>query len=297
MKYKNYYEILELKNSKVTDDEIKSAYRKLAKKYHPDINPGNMHAAEKFKDINEAYEVLTDEEKKRRYNVKHYAYSFKNILDINNIKEKIDSSGASEFVEMFVGKQESNKKRPKNKHENIHGENIESEISITLEEAFNGVTKKISFKGYDDKMKNITVKVPRGIVNGGKIRIKGQGKPGKKGGISGDLYIKINILQNKQYILDKANLILDLPITPSEAVLGCNIEIEGIDSKININIKPGTESGELIYIKEKGYFNEKGERGDLIAKTKLVIPKEISKQERELYEKIQKITSFMPRQD
>ena len=145
MKYKNYYKILELKSSKATDNEIKASYRKLAKKYHPDINPGNMLAAEKFKDINEAYEVLMNEELKRKYNVKHFAYSFKNVLDIRNLKDKIDSKGAMEFVEMFVGKQEVKKSNPNNKV-NIVGENIESEISITLEEAFSGVTKKISFK-------------------------------------------------------------------------------------------------------------------------------------------------------
>ena len=294
MKYKNYYKILELKSSKATDNEIKASYRKLAKKYHPDINPGNMLAAEKFKDINEAYEVLMNEELKRKYNVKHFAYSFKNVLDIRNLKDKIDSKGAMEFVEMFVGKQEVKKSKPNNKV-NIVGENIESEISITLEEAFSGVTKKISFKGYDDRVKNITVKIPNGIINGGKIRIKGQGKPAKNGNATGDLLIKINILENKKFKLDKSNLLLDLPITPSEAVLGCTLDVETLDSIVKINIMPGTESEKLICVKEKGYFDEYGNRGDLIVKTQIVVPKKISSQERDLYEKIQKITEFVPR--
>ena len=295
MKYKDYYKILGLRNSKVNDDEIKSSYRKLAKKYHPDINPGNMQAAEKFKDINEAYEVLMNEELKRKYNMKHFAYSFKNILDLNNIREKIDSSGASEFVEMFVGKQDIKKYKSNTKKKDLSGENIEIAIDITLEEAFDGVTKKISFKGYDDKMKNITIKVPNGIVDGGKIRIKGQGKKGKNGGLSGDLLIKINISENKRFKLNKNNLLVDVPITPSEAVLGCKIEIEGLDSKVNLDIQPGIEPNELIYIKEKGYFDENGNRGDLIANIRIVVPKEITKQERELYEKIHKITNFVPR--
>lgn len=160
MKYKNYYKILGLKGPKVTDDEIKSAYRKLAKKYHPDINPGNIQAAEKFKDINEAYQVLIDEDSKRRFNRKHFVYSFKDVLDVNNIKSKIDSSGATEFVEMFIGKQPTIKKKVKNSNVKVTGENLESEINLTLEEAFEGVTKKISFKSYNDKIKNITVKIP-----------------------------------------------------------------------------------------------------------------------------------------
>lgn len=295
MKYKNYYKILGLNSPKVTDEEIKSAYRKLAKKYHPDINPGNVQAAEMFKDINEAYQVLIDEDARRKYNRKHFAYSFKDMLDVKNIKNRIDDSGASEFVEMFIGKQNVSKSSKKNAKVGITGENLECEINITLEEAFNGANKKISFKSYDDKVKNITVKIPRGIIDGGKIRIKGQGKPGKNGGNTGDLFIKINILENNKFKLEKKNLIMDLPLTPSEAVLGCQLHIEGIDSQINLDIKPGTESGEILYIKEKGYFDEHGERGDLIVKTKIVVPKEISKQEKELYEKLEKITSFVPR--
>ena len=297
MKYKNYYKILELGGPNATDNEIKSAYRKLAKKYHPDINPGDLRIAEKFKDINEAYQTLINEELKRKYNMKYFAYSFKDMLDIKNIKNKIDSSGATEFVEMFIGKQEIKKGNPKKSNIKVTGENLESEINITLEEAFSGANKKIVFKSYDDTIKTITVKVPSGIVNGGKIRIKGQGKPGKNGGAKGDLLIKINILENKKFKLDKANLLINLPLTPSEAALGCKLEIEGIDSKIDINILSGTDSGELLRIEGKGYFDENGKRGDLILRTKIVVPKTISKKEKELYQKLQEVTNFMPRRD
>ena len=297
MKYKNYYKILGLNSSKVTDDEIKSAYRKLAKKYHPDINPGNIAAAEKFKDVNEAYQVLADEDSKRKYDRKHFIYSFKDTVSIKNLKEKIDSSGTSQFVEMFIGKQSVKINKKKNPNAPMPGENLESEINVTLAEAFNGSNKKISFKGKDDKMKTITVKIPSGIVDGGKIRIKGQGKPGKNGGSTGDLLIKVKIQKHKVFELEKSNLICDLPITPSEAALGTSLNIEGIDSKVHIDIKAGVESGEMLRIQEKGYFDENRNRGDLIAKIKIVVPKEISEEERELYEKLQKITSFMPRKD
>lgn len=295
MKYKNYYKILGLEGPRATDNEIKSAYRKLAKKYHPDINPGNLLIAEKFKDINEAYQVLTDEELKRKYNVKHYAYSFKDIFSIKNIQSKIATSGSNEFIEMFVGKNYKIKNKAKDRNMNMTGENLESEISITLEEAFNGVNKKISFKSHDDTMKTITLKVPSGIVDGGKIRIKGQGKPGKTGGKAGDLLIKVRILENKRFKLDHSNLLVNLPLTPSEAILGCDVELEGIDSKTTINITPGTGSGELLRLEGKGYYDENGQRGDLVVKTEIVVPKEITKKERELYQKLQEITNFMPR--
>ena len=128
-------------------------------------------------------------------------------------------------------------------------------------------------------------------------RIKGQGKPGKNGGSTGDLLIKVKIQKHKVFELEKSNLICDLPITPSEAALGTSLNIEGIDSKVHIDIKAGVESGEMLRIQEKGYFDENRNRGDLIAKIKIVVPKEISEEERELYEKLQKITSFMPRKD
>lgn len=295
MKYKNYYKILGLKSSKVTDEEIKSAYRKLAKKYHPDRNPGDLNIAEKFKDVNEAYQTLINEESKRKYNRIHFAYSIKDGSHIRNLKEKLDMSGASEFVEMFFGKQEI-KKKPKSDLP-VTGENLESELNLTLEEAFHGVNKKVAFKTEEDKVKTIDIKVPKGIVNGGKIRIKGQGKKGKNGAEPGDLFIKVKILENNKYQLENANLRIDLPITPSEAALGCKIKVDGIEDIYTIEIPAGTGTGEEFPIVGKGYYDESGNRGDFIAQVKIMVPRDISKEERELYEKLQKITSFMPRKN
>lgn len=294
MKYKNYYKILGLKSSKVTDDEIKSAYRKLAKKYHPDRNPGDLIAAEKFKDVNEAYQILIDETKKKKFNRVHFVYSLKDYLNVNNIKDRIDKAGASEFVEMFMGKpKEIFKKKTANSP--INGENVEIQLGITLEEAYRGKNKTISFKGKDDKAKKITVKIPSGIVDGGKIRIKGHGKIGQNGGKVGDLLLKINILEHEKFRIEKNNLVLDLPLTPSEAALGCSIDLDGIDSRVTFDIPSGTASGDILNISGKGYFDENGNRGDLLAVAKIVVPREISDEERKLYEKLQEITEFKPR--
>lgn len=293
MKYKNYYKILGLSTTKVTDDEIKSAYRKLAKKYHPDRNQGNKDAAEKFKDINEAYQTLTDENLKRKYNRVHFVYAIKDGNYLKVLKDRIDKSGSNEFVEMFFGKRPIHKKVEKNIP--ITGENLESQLNITLMDAFNGVQKKVSFKTENDKMKTIDIKIPAGIVDGGKIRIRGQGKKGKNGAASGDLFIKINILKNDKYKLEKSNLVTELKVTPSEAALGCNLEVEGIDSKISFTIPAGIQSGEELFAPEKGYFDEKGNRGNLIARVKIVVPKQISEEEKKLYKKLQEITSFKPR--
>lgn len=294
MKYKNYYKILGLSGPKATDDEIKSAYRKLAKKYHPDRNPGNIEAIEKFKDINEAYQVLIDEIAKRKYNRIHFAYSLKNGFSIKSMKEWIAKNGTADFMEMFLGKQEfHNVKKAKNVA--MTGENIETEINLSLEEAFQGVQKKICFKSENDVIKTVVIKVPKGIVDGGKIRLKGQGKIGKNGGTAGDLLIKVKMMEDNRFRLQGADLVVEVPITPSEAILGCQVEIESLDSKAMIRIPAGTGSNEEFKVESKGYFDAQGNRGNLVAKTKIVVPKEVSAEEKELYEKLQKITSFMPR--
>lgn len=296
MKYKNYYKILGLSGPRATEEEVKSAYRKLAKKYHPDRNPGNLEAAEKFKDINEAYQVLMDESAKRKYNRIHFAYSLKDGISVKNMKDWIAQNGPSDFMEMFLGKQDFPKKK-KAVNTTLSGENIETEINLSLEEAFQGVQKKIRFKTENDTMKTIEIKVPSGIVNGGKIRLKGQGKPGKNGGCAGDLLIKVNLIENSKFCLQNANLIVEVPLTPSEATLGCKVEVEGLDSKTLLEIPAGTSSGEEFNIKSKGYFDYQGNRGDLIAKTKVVVPKEISMEERKLYEELQKIANVVSRKD
>ena len=300
MKYKNYYKILGLSNDKATDEDIKNSYRKLAKLYHPDINPGDVVAAEKFKDINEAYQILGSEESKKKYDRVHFAYKIKDGFNFSNIKDAFNGeNGFNEFFEMFVGKNEknvvTNLDKKKNKNIPIPGEDVESEIEATLEEVFNGEEKKIAFKTTDGKMKTITVKIPQGIRNGGKIRIADQGKPGKNGGAQGDLYIKVNILKHEKYKLDGANLIVDLPLTPWEAALGCNIEIESIDSKVLIAVPAGIQSGEKLRIASHGYYDGYGLRGDLLAEVKIVVPKTLTKEETQLYTNLKNISCFSPR--
>ena len=300
MKYKNYYKILGLSNDKVTDDDIKNSYRKLAKLYHPDINPGDAVAAEKFKDINEAYQILGNEESKKKYDRVHFAYKLKDGLNFSNIKDAFNGEkGFNEFFEMFVGKNEknvvTNLDKKQNKNIPIPGEDVESEIEATLEEVFYGEEKKIAFRTTDGKMKTITVKIPQGIRNGGKIRIADQGKPGKNGGAQGDLYIKVNILKHERYKLDGANLIIDLPLTPWEAALGCNIEIESVDSKVLIAVPAGIQSGEKLRIASHGYYDGYGLRGDLLAEVKIVVPKTLTKEETQLYTNLKNISCFSPR--
>ena len=222
MIFKDYYRILGLETNKVTMDQIKSSYREQAKKYHPDVNVGSKVAEDRFKDINEAYRVLSNSSSKRKYDrmwVTHIGNKKK-----KNYEESKRSSGSvfSDFFYMFFGNVKEDtidKKGKQNKKQAVRGEDIETEISISLEDAFYGMSKKIALRTVDGNMKSFGVKVPAGIRNNEKIRLIGQGKEGKNGGKNGDLFIKINIEDNPKFKLKGYDIYTDLLLTPWEAAL------------------------------------------------------------------------------
>lgn len=293
MKFKDYYKILELEDSKVTIEQIKTAYRKQAKKYHPDVNVGNKVAEEKIKDINEAYRILSNATSKKKYDrTWNYNIGYKK----RKSKQKTSEDVAGEFFGMFFGNSELKEEIAQGKNPPIKGENIETEINITIEDGFYGTEKKIVLKDLEKSAKTIVVKVPEGIQNGEKIRLIGQGKPGKNGGKNGDLYIKINITDGKKYKLNGRDLYTVIPITPWEAALGTKAKVNSIDdTKTAIYIPNGIQSGETIEIPEKGYKNQNGERGKLIAQIKIVVPEKLTKEETEMFKKLKEISKFNPR--
>lgn len=284
MIYKDYYKILDLKTSRVSIDEIKVAYRAAAKKYHPDLNVGDSLAEERIKDINEAYRTLSVPASKRKYD--RIWNSRNNINNYQKIKGK-------NIFNMFLGNTEINEETDRKLPQ--RGEDIETEINVKLEEAFYGLEKKISLRTVDGKMKTFSVKVPDGIRNGEKIRLIGQGKPGKNGGKNGDLFIKINIENSKTFKLFSSDLYTDLLLTPWEAALGTRTNVQTIDGETTIYIPQGMESGEKIKIPNKGYKDGKGGRGDLVAEIKIVVPKKLTEEENNLFEKLKEVSKFSPR--
>lgn len=284
MIYKDYYKILDLKTSRVSIDEIKIAYRAAAKKYHPDLNVGDSLAEERIKDINEAYRTLSVPASKRKYD--RIWNSRNNINNYQKIKGK-------NIFNMFLGNTEINEETDRKLPQ--RGEDIETEINVKLEEAFYGLEKKISLRTVDGKMKTFSVKVPDGIRNGEKIRLIGQGKTGKNGGKNGDLFIKINIENSKTFKLFSSDLYTDLLLTPWEAALGTRTNVQTIDGETTIYIPQGMESGEKIKIPNKGYKDGKGGRGDLVAEIKIVVPKKLTEEENNLFEKLKEVSKFSPR--
>jgi len=293
MIFKDYYKILSLETNRVTSEQIKNAYRLAAKKYHPDVNVQDRLSEEKIKDVNEAYRVLSNPSTKRKYD-----RMWNNNVGKKKYEEASRSTGSvfSDFFNMFFGtSQEENVIAPKTKKMPINGENIETSIDVGLEESFYGQEKKISLRTVDGKMKVFTISIPAGIRNGEKIRLLRQGKEGTNGGKNGDLFIKVNVTNNKKFRLKGNDLYTDLYLTPWEAALGTKAQVSSIDEPTQVYIPEGIQTGELIRIPGKGYKDGKGGRGDLVAEIKVMVPKKLSSEERNLFENLNKVSKFNPR--
>ena len=213
-------------------------------------------------------------------------------------ENKIDSNSIfSEFFNMFFGNVETEEdiKKIKKAKVAVKGDNVETEIKVKIEDAFYGLTKKISLRTVEGNMKTFTVSIPAGIRDGEKIRLIGQGKPGINGGKNGDLFIKINIENDNKFKLKGYDLYTDLCLTPWEAALGTRVKIDSIDDETQVYIPQGIQSGEIVKIQSKGYKNGQGGRGDLIAEVKIMVPKQLTDEEKNLFEKLDEISKFNPR--
>lgn len=288
MIFKDYYKILGLDTNRVSMAQIKNAYREQAKKYHPDVNVGNKNSEERFKDINEAYRILSENSTKRKYDRIW-------LRNATNKRTSYSHSSKGDFFTMFFGTIPDEQALKKEKKVPIKGENLETEIKLKIEEAFRGVTKSVSLRTTQGTLRTLKIDVPPGIMPNEKIRIVGQGKPGKNGGKNGELYIKVKFQENEDFELDGIDLRKVLKISPWEAALGTKVKIKGIDEDISVYIPAGTSSGEFITIEEKGYKDGKGGRGNLILEVRILIQKDCTEQEKELYSELKKISKFNPR--
>ena len=263
MKFKNYYKILELETNKVTIDQIKSAYRKQAKKYHPDVNVGDKLAEEKIKDVNEAYRILSNPSTKRKYD-RTWNYNVGRRLN----HTKTSGQMAGEIFGMFFGSGDTAESIDKPNEPAIRGEDIETEINISLEEGFYGANKTIVFKDLENKDKTITIKLPEGVQENEKIRLMGQGKTGKNGGKNGDMFIKINIEDSKKFKLDGINLydsistdphkVLMTPYAMSALLVKDSKKLETITSTSDLILKEPYEFGQITpFIGSKSWMSLK----------------------------------------
>ncbi|WP_313755809.1 DnaJ C-terminal domain-containing protein [Tissierella sp.] len=301
MEYKDYYKILGVEKSS-SQDEIKKAYRKLAKKYHPDLHPDDDKAQEKFKEINEAYEVLGDADRKKKYDTFGSGYNFTGGQDFdpsqygfgNGSYTYTTSGDFSDFFNMFFGGSQKTTSRMGGfdlgnlfgggrKSTGRQTPSYESELNITLEEGYNGVIKNVNLN-ISGENKAISVNIPKGILPGKKLKVKGE-----KWGIKGSILFEINFVEDGKNKLDGLDVITRLDLFPWQAALGDKVIVSTLDGKIKVDIPKFISSGKKIRIPKKGYKDMKGNQGDLYIEMNIVIPPSLAEEEIKLYEKLKEI--------
>lgn len=319
MEYKDYYTLLGVPKG-ASQDEVGKAFKKLARKYHPDLNPDNPEAEAKFKEINEAYEVLKDPEKRKLYdslgpNWKD-GQNFQPPPGFENFQFRsggFGGEGFSDFFETifggaggFGGGGSYGGGRfggdPFGRTMRSRGHDAEVRLNLTMEEAYRGGRKTLTLqeqvRGADGRpqmqSKTLEVNIPAGVKDGAKIRLAGQGSPGMGGGPAGDLLLQVTIAEHPLFRLEGVNVIYDLRLAPWEAVLGCTVRIPTLDGPVDMNIPAGVSSGQKLRLAGKGLG--KGEsQGDQFVRMVIRSPKNLTDRERQLWQELAAISSFQAR--
>ena len=300
MATKDYYQILGV-NKNASDEEIKRAYRKLAMKYHPDKNPNKKEAEERFKEINEAYAVLSDKDKRKQYDTFgaegfrqrftqediFRGFDFDEILSglfggRGRRESRYGGRGGFDFGDLFTGQgaYQDMGRRPQK------GEDILYELTISLEEAASGGEKRISYRK-NGKIEEVSVRIPRGIETGKKLRLVGKGMEGRRGSPPGDLYLQISVREHPVFTREGNDLIVEKEISFPEAVLGTTIEVPTLEGKKRVKVPPGTPSHTKMRLKGLGmpHFQKEG-RGDEFVKVVVRVPKKMTEKRKKLIEEL-----------
>ncbi len=303
MEYRDYYKILGV-NRKASQKEIKKAYRKLAVKYHPDKNQGNKDAEEKFKQISEAYEVLGDSNKRKKYDTlgKNWnsfqsgqTYSGGNPFEDFNFGQGSNymdledfMNGSNQFSDFFnaffSGSKRAKSANYRDSWTNVQqAADYETTIEITLEEAYHGTSRIIQLEN-----EKIRIRIKPGITDNQNLRIKGKGQKASNGQIDGDLYVRIKVLKHSKFKRKENDLYLTHKINLFTAVLGGEIFIETIDGKVKLPIKAGTQNGKTFRLKNKGMpvYNSKNQFGNLYVKIEVQIPEKLTNKQRKHFEEL-----------
>lgn len=333
VKFKDYYHILGVPRT-AAEAEIKRAYRKLARKHHPDLNPGDKTAEEKFKEVNEAYTVLSDHEKRQRYDQlgpnwqagadftpppgrENVRVQFGDLGDFYGIGR--GRNGFSDFFETLFGGVRGSRAGPGFA---MRGLDVEADISLRLEDILHGATRPLTLQaaelcsncggagsrdgrlcsscagaGVVRRPKILTVHIPVGMREGSVIRLAGQGEPGPGKAQTGDLYLRVHLEPHPLFsLVGEDDIQLELPVAPWEAALGAKVTVPSLGGPVEMSIPPGTQGGQRLRLRAKGLRRRGGGSGDLYVRLKIVVPQKLTAAEQGLFEKLAATSSFRARE-
>ncbi len=311
VQFRDYYETLGVGKT-ASADEIKSAFRKLARKFHPDTAKDKKTAEEKFKEINEAYEVLSDPEKRKKYDdyganwqggpppqqgggFHGFPGGAQGDFGSGGAEFHFGGTGFSDFFEQMFGARRTGGMRGgfggmDYDEMPSRGRDVEADIMVTLEEALNGSTRQISFRrGNSQKVETYTVKIPKGVREGQRIRLAGQGEAGSGGADAGDLYLRVKFQKHPEFEVDDSDIYYDVEIPAWKAVLGSELEVPTLHGRAKLRIPPGTQNGKKFRIPKRGLPKKGGEHGDFYARIEVQLPHAPSEREKELWRQIGEI--------
>jgi len=315
VQFRDYYETLGVPKT-ATEDEIRSAFRKLARKHHPDVAKDKKAAEEKFKEINEAYEVLSDAEKRKKYDQLGTGWNQPGGFqpppgweaqqpgrgfhqwqwgggENGGVEFEFGGTGFSDFFEAFFGGgrgrsafggfggRQATAER---------GADVEADIMVTLEEALHGSTRTVSLRrAGSNKVENYQVKIPRGVHEGQRIRLAGQGEAGVRGGKSGDLFLRVRLAKHPDFSVEGSDLVHEVKIEPWRAVLGSELLVPTLEGNVRLKIPPGTQGGQRFRLRERGLPSTSGTRGNLYVDVQINVPKKLTDREREIWGELAKL--------
>jgi len=312
VQFRDYYETLGVSKT-ASEDEIRSAFRKLARKYHPDVAKDKKTAEEKFKQINEAYEVLGDPEKRRKYDQLGEHWNQPGGFqpppqwgagqpgggarwgsgENGGVEFEFGGTGFSDFFEAFFGGGRGRSAFGEfGQRETMaeRGNDVEADIMVTLEEAYHGSKRQVSLRrAGSKKTETYQVRIPRGVREGQRIRLAGQGEAGEGGGKSGDLFLRVRLARHPDFSVEGNDLVHEVKIAPWQAVLGDQLIVPTLEGNARLKLPPGTQGGQRFRLRERGLPGVSGPRGDLYVVVQIALPKKLTEREREIWEQLARL--------
>jgi curved DNA-binding protein len=306
MDYKNYYEVLGVVKT-ATPEEIRSVFRKKAREYHPDVAKDKVKGAEKFKELNEAYEVLSDPAKRAKYDqmgreVPGGGYEWAGGAPRGQAGPGMEEvhfggTGFSDFFESMFGGMGGveGMRAAGGRRMARRGADVEGDLMVTLEEAMQGSSREVTLQRGGGRVETYRVKVPAGVREGQRIRLAGRGQEGASGGEAGDLYLRVRLARHPDLRVEGEDLVADLEMAPWEMVGGATVPVKTLEGAVMLKVPAGSLAGQKLRLRGQGLRREDGSRGDLYAILEVVVPGSVGAEEKKLWEELGKKSGWQPR--